>query len=261
MNQSVAVIQQTSNEAIIKADSIYFSERYTQALSLANHAGELSLIVGPTGRGKTALMQTLAGLRAPSSGSAILLDQNVYQLPAKTWQKYRQHIGYVMPSRSLVSHLTVLQNVSLPLIYHRLCEPSKADQFAAQLLSDLGLSEKLDHLPGQLDEPQRRLTTLARPLVMNPVALFIDQAFAHFDAATRNSFIDLYLRLIAERNLSMILASKDLRTCARLAAARDTNTQTLFMGEDQLFLFSDFKELMQSDHPQVLSFKMNHDIQ
>jgi len=257
---------------MIQAKRLVYNEQHAE-LDFQAALSQLNLIIGPTDSGKTALMQTLAGIRYPSAGEIDVLDQNPHALNQKEWQSMRRHIAYVMPSRSLISHLSVLQNLSLPLIYHGICRAAQAKSLADEMLDYLELNDLADKLPGFLNERQRRALTIGRALIMQPPILFIDQGFAHLDAPARNYFSDLYLRILSERQLCLIIASKDMQACLQLAKAWQATPpstslvakctskprlQLLFMAQDRLHQFQNLEGLMQSPDPQINSYRLSH---
>lgn len=216
--------------------------------------GSLTIVLGPTGSGKGRLMQTLAGIVPAASGEILVHDKDPYAGDEKQWLIERKKIAYVLPSRTLISHLTVLQNVMLPLSYHGLANPQQAQQQAIEMLNQLAIEGNLAQLPSAYAEPERRLIALARALVLNPEILFVDQAFAHLDAALREQFTRTYANLMTREEFSLVLATKEFLAAKALSEAVSAPQQILFIAEQEILSFTSWSEFEQSKHPQLTTF-------
>lgn len=243
--------------SLIQAQALRFDLDFP-ALTIDIPKGALSFVLGPTGSGKSKLLLTLAGVTRAQAGEVLLNGQDPFAGDEKEWLSRRPDIGYVLPSRTLVSHLTIIQNIMLPLNYHRTSTPAQALKLARQMVERLGIQCDTTQLPAVCLEADRRLITLARALMLKPSTLFVDQAFAHLDAYGRQHFVSMYAELIAELNLSLILASKDLLAVAKLAEVADCQQRFIFLTNTDILCFDSWNSLASSQHTDLANYLKLH---
>ncbi len=153
-------------------------------------SGSLHAIFGHSGSGKTTLINIIAGLDRPDGGEVWMGDRRLDTLgPAELALLRAKSMGIIFQSPSLVEHLTVLENVILPvLMYQR-----KADRnLALSLLERLNMRGKADRFPSKLSEGERRRVSVARGLISSPQLLLADEPTANVDEATGSMIIDLF---------------------------------------------------------------------
>ncbi|HEV2130522.1 MAG TPA: ABC transporter ATP-binding protein, partial [Longimicrobiaceae bacterium] len=156
--------------------------------------GETVAIVGPSGSGKTTLLGLLAGLDLPSAGSVRLDGTELGRLSEDDRARLRRYkIGFVFQSFQLISSLTAQENVQVPLELRG--DGDAAPRRAAELLSCVGLGDRLGHYPTQLSGGEQQRVALARAFVNAPRILFADEPTGNLDAATGASIIALILEL------------------------------------------------------------------
>jgi putative ABC transport system ATP-binding protein len=162
-------------------------------VNLTIESGEFVSIVGPSGAGKTALMNILGCLDTPSSGT-LMIDK----IPvtgkgeAELVKIRREHIGFVFQQFFLIPTLTVGENVGLPLLFSgRPYEPETIES----LLEKVGLSHRADHLPGQLSGGEMQRVAIARALVNNPRILLADEPTGNLDSVTADGIYRLFEEL------------------------------------------------------------------
>jgi len=159
-------------------------------VNLTIEAGEFVSIVGPSGAGKTALMNILGCLDTPSSGTLIIDKIPVTgKGEAELVKIRREHIGFVFQQFFLIPTLTVGENVGLPLLFSgRPYEPGTIES----LLEKVGLSHRADHLPGQLSGGEMQRVAIARALVNNPRILLADEPTGNLDSVTADGIYRLF---------------------------------------------------------------------
>lgn len=187
-----------------------------KSVSLSVHAGESLAIVGASGSGKSTLLGLLAGLDQPSSGSIRMLGHALEKLSEDERARVRaKHVGFVFQSFQLLPNLTALENVMLPL------EISNADRVrerAADMLSAVGLGERMLHYPNQLSGGEQQRVALARAFVCEPDILFADEPTGNLDTQTGARIADLLFGLNETRNTTLVLVTHDhtlAQRCAR----------------------------------------------
>ena len=177
------------------------------------HAGETLAIVGASGSGKSTLLGILAGLDLPSKGQVLLNGVDMFALDEDGRAQFRKnHVGFVFQSFQLLAHLTALENVMLPL---ELRGDKKAKEKAVDMLTQVGLSERMRHYPKFLSGGEQQRVALARAFVTEPPLLFADEPTGSLDAVTGESVIQLMFELSQNKNSTLILVTHDLSIAAR----------------------------------------------
>jgi putative ABC transport system ATP-binding protein len=190
-------------------------------VDLAIDAGESVAIVGPSGSGKSTLIGLLAGLDLPTSGQVWLNGMELSALDEDGRATARAgRIGFLFQSFELISALTAIENVMLPL---ELTGAPRAAGRASEELVHVGLSERDRHYPRQLSGGEQQRVALARALVTAPDLLFADEPTGNLDTRTGAQIIDLLFDLNAARGVTLVLVTHDERIagrCARILRSR-----------------------------------------
>ena len=175
--------------------------------------GETVAIVGVSGSGKSTLLGLLAGLDQASSGEVYLSHYRLNELDEDGRARVRgQLVGFVFQSFQLLSSLTALENVMLPL---ELAGKPAARAQATQLLSQVGLQERLHHTPKQLSGGEQQRVAIARAYSMQPAILFADETTGNLDSTTGEKIIDLLFALNQERDTTLVLVTHDDKLSVR----------------------------------------------
>jgi putative ABC transport system ATP-binding protein len=170
--------------------------------------GAFVAIVGPSGSGKTTLLGLLAGLDTPSRGQVVLDDDDMTAMDEDQRARLRgQKVGFVFQSFQLISTLTALENVQVPL---ELRGESGAGARARELLSRVGLGDRLDHFPTQLSGGEQQRVAIARAFANSPRILFADEPTGNLDSDTGARIVDLLESLNRESQTTIILVTHDL---------------------------------------------------
>jgi putative ABC transport system ATP-binding protein len=184
-------------------------------VDLAIDAGESVAIVGPSGSGKSTLIGLLAGLDLPTSGQVWLNGTELSALDEDGRATARAgRIGFLFQSFELISALTAIENVMLPL---ELTGAPRAAGRASEELVRVGLSERDRHYPRQLSGGEQQRVALARALVTAPDLLFADEPTGNLDTRTGAQIIDLLFDLNAARGVTLVLVTHDERIAERCA--------------------------------------------
>lgn len=182
-------------------------------ISFELKAGEFIAIVGPSGSGKTTLLAMIAGLLTPTNGRVILAGDDLSLLNDKQLAALRrQRIGFTFQANNLVPFLTAQQNVELMLRLNG--RPLKDGRLRAQeLLSSLGLGERLNSLPSQLSAGQKQRVAIARSLIHDPDLVLADEPTASLDTNLAYQVVETFAELIHEQKRAGIMVTHDLRMC------------------------------------------------
>ncbi len=173
--------------------------------------GQLVAIQGPTGGGKSTLLQMLGALDRPSAGSVLLGEHDVAKLGDGALTDLRAtEIGFVFQSFNLIPTLTALENVETAFA-GSLANRSKDEvrSRATAALQEVGLGERLDHLPAELSGGQQQRVAIARALVKNPSVLLADEPTGALDEGTRDEIMGIIERQWKERGLTVVIVTHD----------------------------------------------------
>jgi putative ABC transport system ATP-binding protein len=180
-----------------------------RGVDLVIEDGEWLAIQGPTGHGKTTLLQMLGGLDRPSSGIIEFDGQDLAQLREAEVTKVRaRSIGFVFQTFNLVPTLSALENVETALVPLRVGADTRR-QRATMALEVVGLGDRLGHVPGELSGGQQQRVAIARALVKEPKVLLADEPTGNLDEDTRDEIIGLLETTWRERGLTMVLVTHD----------------------------------------------------
>lgn len=175
--------------------------------------GEQVALTGKSGSGKSTLLSLLAGLDAPDSGMISIDSKNISELSEKDLTNYRaRNIGIVFQQFHLVSTLTALENVLLPL---EILKTKGARERAESLLESVGLSHRMDHLPSQLSGGESQRVAIARALSTHPAILFADEPSGNLDEETGDKVMGLLFDLVRKTGTTMVLVTHDPELAAR----------------------------------------------
>ncbi|QHA06487.1 ATP-binding cassette domain-containing protein [Streptomyces broussonetiae] len=185
--------------------------------------GDRLVIQGPTGGGKSTLLQMLGGLDRPSSGEVILDGTDLAKLSEARLTGVRsENIGFVFQSFNLIPTLTAQENVETALVPLGI-KAKERRELAAEALHSVGLGERLGHLPGEMSGGQQQRVAIARALVKKPKVLLADEPTGNLDEGMRDEIMDVLERLWKEHGLTFVMVTHDsaiAKKAPRLATIR-----------------------------------------
>jgi len=185
--------------------------RALDGIDLEIAAGEFVALEGPSGSGKTTLLQLLGALDRPSGGDVWFEGADLVGLPDHQLAELRlRSFGFVFQQFNLIPTLTAVENVEVKLV------PAGGDRARAlQLLDEVGLAERADHLPAHLSGGEQQRVAIARALSVEPRVVLADEPTGNLDSATGGEIIELLSNLAAEHGSTVIVATHDSDLAAR----------------------------------------------
>lgn len=192
-------------------------------VDLAVRSGEIVAIMGPSGSGKSTLLNMLGCLDKPTSGDVVVDNTDVSSLPKSKIPFIRnKKIGFIFQQFNLIPTLTAKENVMLPLKYAGL--PKKqASKKAEDVLKQVGLTDRINHLTTQLSGGQQQRVAIARALITNPAIILADEPTGELDSANSQSILDLILKLNKKGHTFLIVTHNEeiAKLCSRTIRLKD----------------------------------------
>lgn len=182
-----------------------------RGVSLHINKGELVSIIGPSGSGKSTLMHILGCLDTPTSGKYFLEGKDVSKLNDVQLANIRnKKVGFVFQTFNLLPHLTVLDNIILPVVYNAKGNLKKTEKKAIELLKSVGMEKRINHLPAQLSGGERQRVAIIRALINDPIIVFADEPTGNLDSKTGLEIIKILKRLNEERGVTEVIVTHDI---------------------------------------------------
>ncbi|WP_338463335.1 amino acid ABC transporter ATP-binding protein [Brevibacillus borstelensis] len=198
-----------------------------KGISLTVEKGKVVVIIGPSGSGKTTLLRCLNALEIPTEGSVQIGDVQLdfsRKVAKSDIPKLRKQTGMVFQSYNLFPHMTALQNVMEGPVTVKGEKPETARGKAAQLLSKVGLADKLDHYPAQLSGGQQQRVGIARALAMDPKVMLFDEPTSALDPELVGEVLRVMKELAVE-GMTMVVVTHEM------AFAREVADEVIFMDQ------------------------------
>ncbi|OUU28460.1 MAG: ABC transporter ATP-binding protein [Verrucomicrobia bacterium TMED44] len=203
---SIQKISKTYNQGEKKIEVLY-------QLSLEVIKGESVAILGQSGSGKSTFLSLLAGLDQPDFGNILINGTDLAKMKQEELCRFRsENLGIVFQQYHLMSNLTALENVSLPLELQR---QSKVDSQARESLGLVGLSHRLSHLPSELSGGECQRVALARAMVTKPSLILADEPSGNLDGKTGQEVMELLFKLCKKQEQTLILVTHNQELASR----------------------------------------------
>jgi lipoprotein-releasing system ATP-binding protein len=179
--------------------------------------GESLAITGPSGAGKSTLLNIMGTLEPPSKGEVFFNDSNVYQMDEMGLNRIRnREIGFVFQLHHLLPEFNAEENTMIPALLSGYNNRESAEM-ASALLSQLGLSDRLNHRVGELSGGEQQRVAIARALIMEPQLLLADEPTGNLDKVTGDEIAKLLLSLNKSRGLALVIATHNLELAQQMS--------------------------------------------
>jgi putative ABC transport system ATP-binding protein len=197
--------------------------------------GEFVAIVGPSGNGKSTLLNMITGIDRPTQGDVIVTGKEIHRMSENQLAAWRgQHVGIIFQFFQMLPALTILQNIMLPMDFAKKFTPHERKDRALHLLEIVNLEDQAEKLPSMVSGGQQQRAAIARALANDPALLIADEPTGNLDQRTAYEVFDLFTRLVQEgKTLLMVTHDKELaRRIPRVVEIVDGRiTRDEFVGE------------------------------
>jgi phospholipid/cholesterol/gamma-HCH transport system ATP-binding protein len=192
-------------------------ETILDGLDLEVRRGDVRILGGESGKGKSTLMRLLIGLEKPLpdetgsvSGQVFLFGEDIWEVPRLRVRELRKRIGFVFQNNALVSNMSVLENIAVPLRYHTDLPDDEILRSARRWIDNLLLTGHEDKRPAHLSLGMQRRAAMARAMAMSPELVFLDEPTAGLDAKNSEIMLSLIGNLRALSNVAILMVTHDL---------------------------------------------------
>jgi putative ABC transport system ATP-binding protein len=191
--------------------------RAVDGVTLQVRAGEFVALLGSSGSGKSSVLNLLAGLDRPTSGSVSVQDRDLAKLSREELAKYRLHVvGMVFQSFNLIASMTLAENVELPLRFAEV-DRSKRDDLAKAALERVGLGARMHHRPSELSGGEQQRAALARALINRPQLLLADEPTGNLDSHTGTEIMDMLREFNQQMGMTVVMVTHERALAERYA--------------------------------------------
>jgi len=191
--------------------------RAVDGVSLEVHSGEFVALLGSSGSGKSSVLNLIAGLDRPTSGSVVVQDKDLAGLSREELAKYRLHVvGMVFQSFNLIASMTLAENVELPLRFAEV-DRDKRDGLAKEALDRVGLKARVNHRPSELSGGEQQRAALARALINRPQLLLADEPTGNLDSHTGTEIMDLLREFNERLGMTVVMVTHERALAERYA--------------------------------------------
>lgn len=187
------------------------------------HQGEKIVVIGPSGSGKSTFLRCLNLLETPTKGE-IYFDGECITDKKCDINKVRQHMGMVFQHFNLFNNKTIIENITLAPVHHKLMTKEEANEKALELLNRVGLSDKADSYPSQLSGGQKQRAAIVRSLAMNPKVMLFDEPTSALDPEMVGEVLQV-MKDLADDGMTMIVVTHEM------GFAREVASKVLFIDE------------------------------
>lgn len=206
-------------------------------ISLNISKGEICCLLGKSGSGKSTLLNLVAGLEKPTKGEIIFNSRHMEKMSEDQLADFRQqYVGFVFQSYNLLSTLTALENVTLPLIFKKISKKERNNR-AMEMLKAVGLSDRANHKPSEMSGGQQQRVSIARAFINKPQVVFADEPTGNLDTKTTYEMMDLITGLAVQNNQTLVIVTHDLEISAyadRIIHLSDGNIENIEINKNKL---------------------------
>jgi putative ABC transport system ATP-binding protein len=207
-----------NNESLIKIENLNFAfgqgnlrKQILFDINLQINRGEIVIMTGPSGGGKTTLLTLIGALRSVQEGNLNVFGKELSGAGEKEMVEVRRYIGYIFQAHNLLKSITAKQNVMMSLELHEQVSRQEADKKAVEMLKAVGLEDQIDKIPDKLSGGQKQRVAIARALVATPKLVLADEPTAALDSKSGRNIVDILQNLAREQGCAILLVTHDNR--------------------------------------------------
>jgi ABC-type lipoprotein export system ATPase subunit len=191
--------------------------RAVDGVNLIVRAGEFVALLGSSGSGKSSVLNLIAGLDSPTSGSVIVHDRDLAKLSREELAGYRLHtVGMVFQSFNLIASMTLAENVELPMRFAEI-DRSRRDTLAREALTRVGLQGRMNHRPSELSGGEQQRAALARALINRPKLLLADEPTGNLDSRTGTEIMNMVRDFNQQLGMTVVMVTHERALAERYA--------------------------------------------
>ena len=217
-------------------------------VNLTFDAGRTTVVLGPSGVGKSVLLKHIAGLLRPDAGEVWFRDTRIDRLGERPLRDVRREIGFLFQLAALFDSMTVEENVGFPLLEHTKLSRAERRARVVEALRTVGIEGMLHKLPSQLSGGQRKRVGLARAIILKPSLILYDEPTTGLDPVRADGINDLIVKLRDETGVSGIVVTHDM------ASARKVADRLVMLHEGRIIADGTYGQLERSDNSFVQHF-------
>ena len=186
-------------------------------IDLDIHAGQTTVILGPSGTGKSVMLKHIVGLLQPDAGTVWLGGQRVDTLDERQLVGVRKRVGFLFQLGALFDSMTVGQNVAFPLVAHTRLDRTERDTRVEHLLSMVGLARSQNKMPGEMSGGQQKRVALARAIALEPEIMLYDEPTTGLDPIRSDVINELIINLTRRLGITSIVVTHDMNSARKIA--------------------------------------------
>ena len=191
--------------------------RAVDGVSLEVDSGEFVALLGSSGSGKSSVLNLIAGLDRPTSGSVIVQDRDLAKLSREDLSRYRLHtVGMVFQSFNLIASMTLAENVELPMRFAEV-ERGERDSLVHEALARVGLQDRMNHRPSELSGGEQQRAALARALINRPQLLLADEPTGNLDSRTGTEIMNMVREFNQQLGMTVVMVTHERALAERYA--------------------------------------------
>src|SRR5277367_2550264 len=191
--------------------------RAVDGVTLTVRTGEFVALLGSSGSGKSSVLNLIAGLDRPTSGSVVVQDRDLAKLSREELAKYRLHVvGMVFQSFNLIASMTLAENVELPMRFAEI-DRSKRNALAREALTRVGLQARMNHRPSELSGGEQQRAALARALINRPQLLLADEPTGNLDSHTGTEIMNMVREFNQKLGMTVVMVTHERALAERYA--------------------------------------------
>ena len=217
-------------------------------VSFNANLGEITVILGGSGCGKTTVLRQIVGLLTPTSGRVLIDGRDIHRISEEEREGMLRNIGMSFQAGALFNSMTLEDNVALPIMEHLHAEPSIARMLARMKLALVGLERAAHLLPSEISGGMKKRAAVARALALNPALLLFDELSAGLDPITARELDELILSLKRQFNMAIIIVTHELGSIQMIA------DQAVMLHQGKVLAAGPLREVQETDHPQIRAF-------